>query len=95
MLRAAEELIDPAARGEIKVSLPTLLDERYAAQIASEFQAAYPEVLLDIRSEDRAVDLIGEGYACSVRTGEPALETSRKPWTGRITGDAISQNRTY
>ncbi len=77
VLAAARRLEDQAAeargamQGEIKVSIPTLLGERYIGRVTKDFRASYPDVILDIRSEDRPVDLIQEGYDCAVRTGQP------------------------
>lgn len=63
-----------APRGRLKVSAPVSFALRYIAPVLPEFFAAYPEISLDLRLADRAVDLIGEGYDAAVRIS--ALEDS-------------------
>jgi DNA-binding transcriptional LysR family regulator len=54
-------------KGRIKLSAPrTLIDTRYG-QALVDFALAYPDVMLDIRLDDRFVDLVEEGFDLALR----------------------------
>jgi DNA-binding transcriptional LysR family regulator len=54
-------------KGRIKLSAPrTLVDTRYG-QALVDFALAYPDVMLDIRLDDRFVDLVEEGFDLALR----------------------------
>jgi DNA-binding transcriptional LysR family regulator len=55
--------------------LPVTLGSRRLVPLLAEFSALYPEVQLDVRLDDRYVDLVGEGSHAAVRVG--ALADSR------------------
>jgi len=54
-------------RGRLKVSVPTLFGHMLMGRLAAQFTAAYPDVQLTVTSEDRAVDLVREGYDAIIR----------------------------
>jgi DNA-binding transcriptional LysR family regulator len=63
-----------APRGRLKVSAPLSFGVTYLAPLVGQFLAAYPEIQLELALEDRAVDLIGEGFDAALRIR--ALEDS-------------------
>ena len=55
-------------QGRLRVNVPLLFGELLMGRLAAEFIMAYPDVQLDITTEDRAVDLVAEGYDVVIRT---------------------------
>ncbi|RWX81056.1 LysR family transcriptional regulator [Neorhizobium lilium] len=54
-------------RGRLRVSAPLLLSQTAMGKIAAGFALKYPDVRLEITTEDRAVDMIEEGYDLAIR----------------------------
>ncbi len=54
-------------RGRLKVSAPRSMGDGLLNQAMMEFAASEPEVSLDLRLEDRFVDLVEEGFDVAVR----------------------------
>ncbi|MDQ0133809.1 DNA-binding transcriptional LysR family regulator [Neorhizobium galegae] len=54
-------------RGRLRISAPLLLSQTAMGKIAARFALKYPEVRLEITTEDRAVDMIEEGYDLVIR----------------------------
>lgn len=54
-------------RGRLRISAPLLLSQTAMGKIAAGFAITYPEVRLEITTEDRAVDMIEEGYDLVIR----------------------------
>lgn len=54
-------------RGRLRISAPLLLSQTAMGKIGAGFALKYPEVRLEITTEDRAVDMIEEGYDLVVR----------------------------
>ena len=52
--------------GTVKVSLPMAFSRAAILPLMQGFQARYPNISLDLRFENRAVDLIAEGYDCAI-----------------------------
>ncbi|RAI43735.1 LysR family transcriptional regulator [Rhodoplanes roseus] len=74
--RLLAELEDAAAaiasggerpRGRLRISAPLLFSQTAMGKIAAGFALAYPEVRLEITTEDRAVDMIEEGFDLVIR----------------------------
>jgi DNA-binding transcriptional LysR family regulator len=56
-----------APRGTLRISCPSWAPgQRLAAHLA-EYRRRYPEVIVDVSFEDRAVDLVEDGYDLAVR----------------------------
>lgn len=66
---SADMVRDVAARprGPLRVNVPTLFGHMLMGRLAAQFSAAYPDVTLTVTSEDRAVDLVREGYDAVIR----------------------------
>jgi DNA-binding transcriptional LysR family regulator len=54
-------------RGRLKISAPLLFAQMAMGSLAAEFALRYPEVRLGVTTEDRAVDMVEEGYDLVIR----------------------------
>ncbi len=54
-------------RGRIKVSAPRTLADAAVGQCLIDFAVAYPDIVLDVRLDDRFVDLVEEGFDLAIR----------------------------
>ena len=54
-------------RGKLRISAPLLFSQTAMGNLAAKFALKYPEVRLEITTEDRAVDMIEEGYDVVIR----------------------------
>lgn len=54
-------------RGRLRISAPLLLSQTAMGKIAAGFALRHPDVRLEITTEDRAVDMIEEGYDLVIR----------------------------
>jgi DNA-binding transcriptional LysR family regulator len=54
-------------RGRLKISAPLLFSQTAMGTLAAGFAMRYPEVHLEVTTEDRPVDLVEEGYDLVIR----------------------------
>lgn len=54
-------------RGRLRISAPLLFSQTAMGKLAAGFALKYPEVRLEITTEDRTVDMIEEGYDLVIR----------------------------
>src|ERR1700712_957649 len=54
-------------RGKLRISAPLLISQTAMGRLAAGFALKYPEVRLEVTTEDRAVDMIEEGYDLVIR----------------------------
>jgi DNA-binding transcriptional LysR family regulator len=54
-------------RGKLRISAPLLFSQTAMGKLAAQFVRKYPEVRLEITSEDRAVDMVEERYDLVIR----------------------------
>lgn len=54
-------------RGRLRISAPLLFSQTAMGRLAAAFALKYPEVRLEITTEDRAVDMVEEGYDLVIR----------------------------
>ena len=54
-------------RGRLRISAPLLFSQVAMGKLAAEFAARHPEVRLEVTTEDRAVDMVEEGYDLVIR----------------------------
>jgi DNA-binding transcriptional LysR family regulator len=84
-LAAAEAAISGAAeapRGILKVTAPVWCANPFFARILAKYRAQYPDVVVDLRLENRKVDLVAEGYDLALRaTQDPSPSLIVKPLT--------------
>ena len=58
-------------RGLLRITCPSYLGRYYIHDAAVAFQNEYPDVDIELRLEDRLLDLVGEGYDIGFRLGKP------------------------
>lgn len=71
-VRDSEESLSNSQRapgGRLRVEMSTLLASTVIIPALPDFFARYPDLILDIGSSDRSVDLIAEGVDCALRGG--------------------------
>jgi DNA-binding transcriptional LysR family regulator len=56
-------------RGRLRISAPLLFSQIAMGKLAAAFALKYPKVRLEITTEDRAVDMVEEGYDLVIRVG--------------------------
>lgn len=61
-------------RGRLRVSAPLLFSQTAMGKIAAGFALQYPDVTLEVTTEDRAVDMIEEGFDVVIRVNPDADE---------------------
>lgn len=59
-------------RGRLRVSAPTLFTDFHMGSIAATFTRRYPEMILEIVSENRVIDPLQEGFDAVVRVNPDA-----------------------
>lgn len=62
-------------RGRLRISAPLLFSQAAMGKLAAGFALQYPEVRLEVTSEDRPVDMFEEGYDLVIRVN-PAPDAS-------------------
>jgi DNA-binding transcriptional LysR family regulator len=58
-------------RGRLRISAPLFFSQTAMGKLAASFALKYPEVRLEVTTEDRSVDLVEEGYDLVIRV-DPA-----------------------
>ena len=56
-----------APRGSLRVSAPLLFSQAAMGKLAARFALKYPEIRLEVTTEDRPVDMVEEGYDLVIR----------------------------
>src|ERR1051325_9380914 len=54
-------------RGRLRISAPLLFSQTAMGRLAAEFAVKHPQVRLEVTTDDRAVDMIEEGYDLVIR----------------------------
>jgi len=62
-------------RGKLRISAPLLFSQTAMGKIAAGFALKYPEVRLEVSTEDRPVDMIEEGFDLVIRVNPDPDET--------------------
>jgi len=62
--------LDTKPRGRLRLELPTTFGARRVVPLLPTFCGRYPQLELDVRLDDRYIDLVGEGSDAAVRIGE-------------------------
>ena len=82
-LQAAQEAVGQGTqvpRGQLKVSAPVWCANRRFAHVLGAYREKYPDVVIDIRLENRKVDLVAEGFDLALRaTREPSPMLIARP----------------
>lgn len=69
-LQASVQSSHTGVRGRLRVSAPRSMGDALFNRAAMAFLAANPEVSMDLRLEDRFVDLVDEGFDVAIRVTE-------------------------
>jgi DNA-binding transcriptional LysR family regulator len=62
-------------RGRLRISAPLLFSQTAMGKLAAEFGMKYPEVRLEVTTEDREVDMVEEAYDLVIRVNPKPNET--------------------
>ncbi|MBS9719663.1 LysR family transcriptional regulator [Tianweitania sp. BSSL-BM11] len=62
-------------RGRLRISAPLLFSQTAMGRLAADFMRRYPEVRLEVTTDDRAVDMIEEGYDLVIRVNPAPDDT--------------------
>ncbi|KQQ48237.1 LysR family transcriptional regulator [Methylobacterium sp. Leaf125] len=62
-------------RGRLRISAPLLFSQVAMGKLAAAFAMTHPEVRLEVTTEDRAVDMVEEGYDLAIRV-DPEADAS-------------------
>jgi len=62
-------------RGRLRISAPLLFSQTAMGKLAAAFALKYPEVRLEVTTEDRSVDMMEEGYDLVIRVNPDPDET--------------------
>ena len=62
-------------KGLLRLTASSIVGKRYIQPVINEFQKQYPQVDVELRLEDRVVDIISEGYDMAFRVG-PAKDSN-------------------
>jgi len=78
MQPALEELIaaeaearerGPRPAGLLRIAIPAAFGRLWIAPVLPQFMKAYPDIVIDVRFEDRYVDLVAERFDLAIRLG--------------------------
>jgi DNA-binding transcriptional LysR family regulator len=62
-------------RGRLRISAPLLFSQMAMGKLAAEFAMKFPDVRLEVTTEDRTVDMVEEGYDLVIRVNPNPDET--------------------
>ncbi|MFV0624292.1 LysR family transcriptional regulator [Sphingomonas sp. ac-8] len=62
-------------RGRLRISAPLLFSQTAMGRLAAEFALRFPDVRLEVTTEDRPVDMVEEGYDLVIRVDPRPDET--------------------
>jgi len=58
-------------QGVLKITSSSLFGRRYIQPVINDFQMRFPQVEIELRLEDRVIDIVSEGIDLAFRIGEP------------------------
>ena len=79
-------------RGRLRISAPLLFSQTAMGRLAAAFALKHPQVRLEVTTDDRAVDLVEEGYDLVIRVNpapDDRLVAVAAPGLARPEGDAL------
>ena len=59
------------ARGLLKITSSAIIGRRYLQPVINDFQKRFPQVEIELRLDDRLVDVVSEGFDLAFRIGKP------------------------
>jgi DNA-binding transcriptional LysR family regulator len=66
---------DGRPRGNLRITAPLLFSQLAMGKLAAGFTLRYPDVSLEVTTEDRAVDMVEEGYDLAIRVNPRSDES--------------------
>ncbi|MDU0355562.1 LysR family transcriptional regulator [Paraglaciecola aquimarina] len=60
-------------KGLLRITSSSIIARRYLQPVINDFQQRFPQVEVELRAEDRMVDVVGEGFDLAFRVGEPKV----------------------
>ncbi|QNQ10666.1 LysR family transcriptional regulator [Sphingomonas alpina] len=81
LLKEVEETVavvasgDGRPRGHLRITAPLLFAQLAMGKLAAGFTLRYPDVSLEVTTEDRAVDMVEEGYDLAIRVSPRSDES--------------------
>lgn len=58
-------------RGLLRITASSYIGKFYLMPVINDFQKRFPQVTIDLRHDDRVVDMVSEGFDLAFRIGEP------------------------
>ncbi|MBU2967371.1 LysR family transcriptional regulator [Amphritea sp. 2_MG-2023] len=58
-------------RGLLRITAASFIGKHYLLPVINDFQKRFPQVSVELRLDDRLVDMIAEGFDLAFRVGEP------------------------
>jgi DNA-binding transcriptional LysR family regulator len=68
---------NPAPHGRVRISAPVVFGLRHVVEPVAEFLRKHPAVEIELRLDDRYVNLVEEGFDLAVRVGVPTDTSAR------------------
>jgi DNA-binding transcriptional LysR family regulator len=62
-------------RGLLKITASAIIGRRYLQPVINDFQKRFPQVEIELRLDDRLVDIVSEGFDLAFRVGKPKDST--------------------
>jgi DNA-binding transcriptional LysR family regulator len=62
-------------RGVLKITSPATIAKLYLQPVINDFQKRFPQVEVELRLDDRVIDIVSEGFDLAFRIGEPKDST--------------------
>ena len=75
-LRVAENY-NKEPRGLLKITASGIIGQRYLQPVIIEFQKRFPQVEVELRLDDRLIDIVSEGFDLAFRIGKPKDSSNR------------------
>jgi len=96
-LRVAENY-NKEPKGLLRITCPPIIGKRYLQPVINDFQKKFPQVEVELRLDDRLVDIVSEGFDLAFRIGKPkdssliARSIARNRWLIVATPAFIKQH---
>ncbi|RTE64287.1 LysR family transcriptional regulator [Amphritea opalescens] len=58
-------------RGLLRITAASYIGKHYLVPVINDFQKRFPQVSIELRLDDRLVDMVAEGFDLAFRVGEP------------------------
>lgn len=62
-------------QGVLKITSPSIIAKRFLQPVINDFQKRFPQVEVELRLDDRVMDIVAEGFDLAFRVGEPKDST--------------------